>query len=123
MYRRTYELLVRWKENEAKRKPLLLLGARQTGKTYLVRKFASEYYESFVEVNFERDKNVSKFFEDNLNPKNIITKLENYYGKRILPNNTLIFFDEVQACESAITSLKYFNEEANEYNIICAGSL
>ena len=123
MYRKTFELLVKWKENEAKRKPLLLLGARQTGKTYLVRKFASKYYDNFIEVNFERDRNVSKFFEDNLNPKNIIIKLENYYGKRILPNNTLIFFDEIQGCESAITSLKYFNEEANEYHIICAGSL
>ncbi len=123
MYRKTFDLLIKWKENEIKRKPLILLGARQTGKTYLIREFASKYYDNIIEANFERDKQISKFFEDNLNPRLIITKLENFYGKRILPEKTLIFFDEIQACEAAITSLKYFNEELNEYHIICAGSL
>ena len=123
MYRKTYDFLMNWKKNENKRKPLLVLGARQTGKTYLIREFAAKNYDNIIEVNFERDKMLSTFFNHNLDPHNIIVKLENYYGKRILPGTTLIFFDEIQACENAITSLKYFNEEANEYHVICAGSL
>lgn len=123
MYRKIYEYLINWKKNDIKRKPLLVTGARQTGKTFIINEFGKEFYDNVLEVNFEKEPKIVKFFEESLDPKLIIKKLENYYNKRILPKNTLIFFDEIQACERAITSLKYFNEEANDYHIICAGSL
>lgn len=122
MYRRILEDLKYWK-NKKNRKPLLLSGARQTGKTYIIKEFSNDNFDDYLEVNFEKDVDARDLFNESLDPKEIIIKLENYYNKRILPNKTLIFFDEVQACPPAITSLKYFYEDANEYYIIAAGSL
>lgn len=122
MFRKITNNLINWK-NSRNRKPLLIIGARQTGKTYIIKEFATNNYEDLLEVNFEKDTNLKKLFMESIEPKKLIAKLENYYGKRIYPEKTLIFFDEIQGCEQAITSLKYFNEEANMYHIIAAGSL
>lgn len=121
MERKIYQKLLEWKNSDF-RKPLILQGARQVGKTYIVNLFAGREYVNYVYCNFEKEKDLEDFF-NNLNPTNIIHKLENYKRKEILPKNTLIIFDEIQACPKAITSLKYFNEEANEYHIIALGSL
>ena len=121
MERKIYQKLLEWKNSDF-RKPLILQGARQVGKTYIVNLFAGREYVNYVYCNFEKEKDLDDFF-NNLNPTNIIRKLENYKRKEILPKNTLIIFDEIQACPKAITSLKYFNEEANEYHIIALGSL
>lgn len=122
MYRKILDDLLVWK-NKRNRKPLLISGARQTGKTYIIREFAKENYKDYIEVNFEKDPRVKNFFKDSLNPNEIIINLENYYNKRILKETTLIFFDEIQAYPPAITSLKYFCEDASEYHVIAAGSL
>lgn len=121
MERKIYRNLLAWKQG-ADRKPLILQGARQVGKTYIVNRFAGEQYANSVYCNFEKDKGLHDFFKD-LTPATIIRKLALYKRKEIMPENTLIIFDEIQACPEAITSLKYFNEEANEYHIIALGSL
>src|SRR5574344_2294235 len=113
MERKIYKDLVAWK-NSSDRKPLILQGARQVGKTYIVNYFAGEEYSNSVYCNFEKDKGLHDFFKD-LTPATIIKKLALYKRKEIFPENTLIIFDEIQACPEAITSLKYFNEEANNY--------
>ena len=121
MERKIYKDLVAWK-NSSDRKPLILQGARQVGKTYIVNYFAGEEYFNSVYCNFEKDKGLHDFFKD-LTPATIIKKLALYKRKEIFPKNTLIIFDEIQSCPEAITSLKYFNEEANNYHIIALGSL
>lgn len=121
MERKIYQDLLNWK-NSVDRKPFFLQGARQVGKTYIVNCFASREYHNYVYCNFEREEGLSDFF-NNLDPISIIKKISNYKRKQILPHNTLIVFDEIQACPQAITSLKYFNEEANDFHIIALGSL
>lgn len=121
MERKIYQDLLNWKLNN-ERKPLILQGARQVGKTYIVNYFAGKEYVNSVYCNFEKDSKLHDFF-DNLDPMTIIKKISLYKRKEILPNSTLIIFDEIQACPQAITALKYFNEEANEYHIISLGSL
>ncbi len=121
MERKIYKQLLSWKQDFG-RKPLILQGARQVGKTYIVNYFAGKEYANFVYCNFEKEKGLEDFFSD-LNPTNIIRKLQSYKRKEILPEKTLLIFDEIQACPQAITSLKYFNEEANNYHIIALGSL
>ncbi len=121
MERKIYQDLLNWKLNND-RKPLILQGARQVGKTYIVNYFAGKEYVNSVYCNFEKDSQLHDFF-DNLDPMTIIKKISFYKRKEILPHNTLIIFDEIQACPQAITSLKYFNEEANDYHIISLGSL
>ncbi len=121
MERKIYQNLLKWKNSDL-RKPLILQGARQVGKTYIVNYFAGKEYANYVYCNFEKEKGLEDFFCD-LNPINIIRKLESYKRKEILPGSTLIIFDEIQACPKAVTSLKYFNEDANEYHIIALGSL
>lgn len=121
MERKLYRELLKWKNSKA-RKPLILQGARQVGKTYIVNFFAGKEYTNYVYCNFEKEKGLEDFFKD-LNPLSIIQKLASYKRKEILPKNTLIIFDEIQSCPQAITSLKYFNEEANEYHIVALGSL
>lgn len=121
MERKIYQDLLNWKLNND-RKPLILQGARQVGKTYIVNYFAGKEYVNSVYCNFEKDPQLHDFF-DNLDPMTIIKKISLYKRKEILPHNTLIIFDEIQACPQAITSLKYFNEEANDYHIISLGSL
>lgn len=121
MERKIYKDLLAWKTS-ADRKPLILQGARQVGKTYLVNYFAGKEYNNSVYCNFEKEKGLHDFFKD-LTPAAIIKKLSLYKRKEIFQENTLLIFDEIQACPAAITSLKYFNEEANHYHIIALGSL
>ena len=114
--------LIKWKNSE-NRKPLIIHGARQVGKTYIIKEFGKEYYDNLIYVNFETNKEISSQIEDSIDAKYIINKLELFYGEKIIPGKTLIFFDEIQANERALTSSKYFYENAKEYHIIAAGSL
>lgn len=114
--------LLDWKKSK-KRKPLLIYGARQVGKTYIVKEFGTQQYENMIYVNFEKNKIVSKMIDEDIKPEEIIKNLEIAFNQRIEKEKTLIFFDEIQENSRALTSLKYFCEEANEYHIIGAGSL
>ena len=122
MYRYAIEDLYRWKARSNK-KPLIVKGARQVGKTWLMREFGKCAYHKTVYVNFENNQRMNELFSVDLNVNRIITGLELYAGHKIDPANTLLVFDEVQEVPKALTSLKYFNENAPEYQIICAGSL
>jgi uncharacterized protein len=122
MYRQIVEDLKKWKENK-RRKPLLVHGARQVGKSYVIENFGLTHYKNFVKINFEFQADVHQIFENSLDPDIIIEKLSLLVDEKITTDNTLIFFDEIQACPRAITSLKYFYEKAPQYHIIAAGSL
>ncbi len=122
MERKAMRDLIEWK-NKKNRKPLLLYGARQVGKTYLVKQFALEYFKDIIYVNFETNNIVSKIIDENISPSYIIKNLEIVFNKKINQDTTLIFFDEIQKNTRALTSLKYFCEEAPEYYVIGAGSL
>ena len=122
MERNAMQSLINWK-NKKNRKPLLLYGARQVGKTYLVKEFGNRYFKDIVYVNFETNNIVSNIIDENIEPDYIIKNLEIVFNKKIDKDNTLIFFDEIQKNTRALTSLKYFCEEASEYYIIGAGSL
>lgn len=122
MIRNAMNDLIKWK-NFPKRKPLLLYGARQVGKTYLVKEFGENYFDDIIYVNFETNNIISNIINEDISPKNIIKNLEILFNKKIDVNNTLIFFDEIQRNNRALTALKYFCEEAPEYYIIGAGSL
>lgn len=114
--------LCAWKEKVG-RKPLILQGARQVGKTWLLKEFGSRHFEDVCYVNFERSQPLNRIFEGSISPMKIIEQLSLFHGRKILPEKTLIIFDEVQEVPRALTSLKYFAEEAPEYPICCAGSL
>lgn len=114
--------LLEWKQS-ANRKPLIVYGARQVGKTYSIIEFGKKNFANVVYFNFEGNNNLSQIFEQDLDTNRIISSLEAYSCQKISPNDTLIFFDEIQNCERALTSLKYFCENAKEYHIISAGSL
>ena len=114
--------LIKWKESKY-RKPLILKGARQIGKTYILKQFGNENYEEVAYFNFDHDKDLYNLFINTKDPKRIIEQLSFVHGKAIKPKETLIIFDEIQECPDALNSLKYFQEEANEYHIACAGSL
>ncbi len=114
--------LIKWKESKY-RKPLILKGARQIGKTYILKQFGEENYEGVAYFNFDHDEDLYNIFNNTKDPKRILEQLSFIYGKAILPEKTLIIFDEIQECPNALNSLKYFQEEANEYHIACAGSL
>lgn len=122
MKRFILEELIKWKESKY-RKPLILRGARQIGKTYILKQFGKENYDSVAYFNFDHDKDLYNIFNNTKDPKRILEQLVFIYGKAILPEKTLIIFDEIQECPDALNSLKYFEEEANEYHVICAGSL
>lgn len=122
MKREIIKDLVEWKDSK-KRKPLIIHGARQVGKTYIIKEFGKKYYDNMIYVNFETNKELSSQINDSIDVKFIINKLELFYGEKILPKKTLIFFDEIQENERVLTSLKYFCEEAQEYHVIAAGSL
>jgi len=122
MKRQLYKTLLEWKRSST-RKPLLLQGARQVGKTYLVNTFGKNEYSDFIYLNFEQYPNLKTLFTGNLNPKNIINNISLYIGRKVTSEDTLIFFDEIQAAQDALTSLKYFCEQAPEYHLIAAGSL
>ena len=114
--------LIKWK-NSKYRKPLILKGARQVGKTYIIKEFGRENYDDIAYFNFDHDEDLYNLFEKTKDPKRILEQLVFIHGKAIVPGKTLIFFDEIQECPNALNALKYFQEEANEYHIICAGSL
>ncbi len=116
-----HELLV-WKEKE-NRKPLVLKGVRQCGKTYLLKDFGNRYYDNVAYFNFEETDSLISVFEKDYDTKRIILELELFLGKSIKPGSTLIILDEIQECGRALTSMKYFCENAPEYHIVCAGSL
>ncbi|MFZ2956188.1 MAG: AAA family ATPase [Candidatus Ozemobacteraceae bacterium] len=117
----SYEL-IKWK-NRKNRKPLILKGVRQCGKTYILNEFGKESYDDIAYYNFEGNTSLAERFEQDLDSKRLIMELGVLRGKRIKPESTLIIFDEVQFCNKALTSLKYFYEQAPEYHIVCAGSL
>lgn len=122
MYRFAIEDLKRWKESKY-RKPLIIEGARQVGKTWLMKEFGRLSYSDAVYINFDSNSRMAELFSSDLQTDRIIMGLELYSGKKINPENTLIIFDEVQEVPRALTSLKYFCENSPEYHIICAGSL
>ncbi|MEM0992430.1 MAG: ATP-binding protein [Bacteroidota bacterium] len=123
MIKRTlYKQLLNWK-NSRRRKPLLLQGARQVGKTWLINTFGQSEYQNYVYLNFEQDSSLRTLFEGNLLPEKIIENIGLYLGRKIVAQDTLICFDEIQVAPEAITSLKYFQEQASEFHVIAAGSL
>lgn len=122
MQRFITEKLIDWK-NSKDRKPLILRGARQVGKTYILKEFGINNYDNVAYFNFDHDDGLSELFLNTKDPKRIIEQLSLANGKSINPNTTLIIFDEIQECSNALNSLKYFCEEANEYHVACAGSL
>lgn len=121
MYRFIEEDLKKWK-NDSKM-PLMLVGARQVGKTYVLENFCKENYEKYIYINLDKEENISQIFESSIDPDTIIEKIEIIKNINIDIENTIIFFDEIQVCERAITSLKYFCESVKPYKIVCAGSL
>ena len=122
MKRTAMEKLVAWKSSD-ERKPMVLKGARQVGKTWLMKEFGKNYYKSFVYFNFDEEDELKSIFETNKNPQRIIELLSMIAGEKIHPLDTLVIFDEVQECPEALNALKYFKEKANEYHVIAAGSL
>ncbi|MDR1500567.1 MAG: ATP-binding protein [Tannerellaceae bacterium] len=122
MKRKIYDQLVSWKEKTG-RMPLIVNGARQVGKSYILREFGRREFDNHIVVNLEVDKALSEKFEENIAPGGIINYLESAYMQKIVPGKTLIVLDEIQSCERALTSLKYFCEQAPEYHIAAAGSL
>ena len=122
MKRNALEDLLRWKSGED-RKPMVLKGARQVGKTWLMKEFGRVAYDSFVYFNFDEEEELKSIFEANKNPHRIVELLSLIAGEKILPGKTLIIFDEIQECPPALNTLKYFKEKANDYHVIAAGSL
>ena len=122
MYRYAIEDLRNWKHKK-NRKPLIIEGARQVGKTWIMKEFGRQEYQNIVYINFDSNARVAELFSADLNTQRILRGIEIYVGKKIDPENTLIIFDEVQEVPKALSSLKYFCEDAPEYHIICAGSL
>ena len=122
MKRHISNRLLAWKDNP-KRKPLILEGARQVGKTYSVKEFAQGHFDNYLELNLEYEPNLADIFKHALNPDDIIKEFELRTSTTIHPDHTLIFLDEVQASERALTALKYFQEKAPQYHLVAAGSV
>lgn len=122
MYREKIEDLIKWKKSK-NRKPLIIRGARQVGKTWLMKEFGNKYYEKCAYINFDDNARMKHLFEEDFNLENIILGLQIESGVKIEPENTLIILDEIQETPKALKALKYFCENANQYHIISAGSL
>lgn len=122
MYRKMTDFLMKWKADPY-RKPLIVQGARQVGKTYTILEFGKEQYDNVAYFNFQTNESLGLTFSENISPSYLLPILSHISGQTITKGHTLIVFDEVQLCERALTSLKYFCEEAPEYHIIAAGSL
>ena len=122
MKRIALEQLIAWK-NRPDRKPLIIRGARQVGKTWLIQEFAKIEYDDFIYVNFELDEMMKTVFDESLQPERILFKLKTFSGIDPKPEKTLIIFDEIQEVPRGLTSLKYFCENAPAYHIVAAGSL
>lgn len=114
--------LVKWKE-DIRRKPLILHGARQVGKTWLLKHFGQQFFEDVAYFNFDEQPDLIDLFNIDKDPNRIIKQLSYLYGRSIIPQTTLVIFDEIQECKPALNSLKYFCEQTPEYAIVCAGSL
>lgn len=114
--------LINWKSSE-ERKPIVLKGARQVGKTWLMKEFGQNCYDSYAYFNFDEEDGLKSIFETNKNPHRIIELLSMIAGEKIVPGKTLVIFDEIQECPEALNTLKYFKEKANDYHVIAAGSL
>lgn len=121
MYRKIEEEFKSWKQNY--QMPLMLVGARQTGKTYILEEFCKKNYANYIYINLDKEDNIAEIFETTIIPEEIIEKIEIIKNIIIDIENTIIFFDEIQVSERAITSLKYFCESDKPYKIVCAGSL
>jgi predicted AAA+ superfamily ATPase len=122
LYRTALETLNKWK-SKSRKKPLIIRGARQVGKTWLMKEFGRSAFENTVYISFDNNKQMRELFAADLDTTRLITGVELYAGQKVDPANTLIIFDEVQEVPAALTSLKYFNENAPQYQIVCAGSL
>lgn len=122
MERKIDKKLLSWKQSKS-RLPLILQGPRQVGKTYTLLAFGKSHYKNVVYINFESSNEVQAIFERDLSPGRILRDLSVFTGETILEHESLVFFDEIQACERALTSLKYFAEEANNFHVVAAGSL
>lgn len=122
MYRIAMEKLYKWKESR-RRKPLIIEGARQVGKTWLMKEFGSKAYADTVYINFDSNSRMAELFASDLNIDRLVMGIELYAGRKIIPDSTLLIFDEVQEVPRALASLKYFYEDAPQYHIVCAGSL
>lgn len=122
MYRVAIEKLLKWKEGK-RRKPLIIEGARQVGKTWLMKEFGRQAYADTVYINFDSNSRMAELFASDLDTERLIMGLELYTGHKIDPDNTLLIFDEVQEVPRALTALKYFYENAPQYHIVCAGSM
>ena len=122
MKRNAMQSLINWK-NDPERKPLILRGARQVGKTWLMKEFGQTCYANYVYFNFDEEDELKSIFQANKNPHRIIELLSMISGEKIQPGETLILFDEIQECPEALNTLKYFKDKANEYHVVSAGSL
>lgn len=122
MKRDALQKMIRWKENP-QRMPLLLIGARQVGKTWLMREFGERNYEEVAYLSFDRSKDLRSVFEQGFDVARLLANIRLATGRRVMPQKTLIILDEIQECPAAITSLKYFCEDAPEYHVVAAGSL
>jgi len=121
MERTAYSELLAWKSSK-NRKPLILYGARQVGKTWLLKEFGKNEYKTAIYINFDKEPDAQKYFTGSISPNYIIAGLEDYSQKKIVPGETIIIFDEIQENQRAKDSLKYFNEDAPQYHIAAAGS-
>ena len=121
MYRKIEKEFNTWK-NDFKL-PLMLIGARQTGKTYILKEFCEKNFPNYVYINLDKEESIQEVFKDTIDPETIIEKIEIIKNVIINPEDTIIFLDEIQVSERAITSLKYFSESEKPYKIVCAGSL
>lgn len=122
MKRKIYDELLEWKEN-GMQKPLMVIGARQIGKTYIIKEFCKEEFKNYIYINLFEQTEIIKIFDEEISTEEKFKRMKIYLDKDIDLKNTIIFFDEVQESEEIISSLKYFNESSEPYKIICAGSL
>ena len=122
MKRTVFEKLISWKQKKSK-KPLILLGARQVGKTYILQRFGEQLFQKHFYINFEKESKLCNSFEKDLDPKRIIKELEIYLNSSINLKSDLLILDEIQNCPRAVTSLKYFNEDIPGFAICACGSL
>ena len=122
MQRKIYQNLLKWKKEKIKM-PYMLVGARQTGKTYILQEFCKTEFENYIYINLDKMEDIAKVFEQTIVPEEIILNIETILNIDINIENTIIFLDEIQVSERAISSLKYFCESEKEYKIVCAGSL
>jgi len=116
------ENLLKWKDEKA-RKPLILSGARQVGKSYVIEQNFAPHFEKLLTINFEKQPEFNSCFESGYDPATILRRIEALAGQRVKVGSTLVFFDEIQFCPEAIISLRYFYEEMSDLHIIAAGSL